>query len=81
LHKEANGEMGSALLDPDQLLEQLSSEEKIRLLSGDDMWHTCGVPRLNIPRVRVSYTIHPFARADGGQMSDGPNGVRGTACK
>jgi hypothetical protein len=43
-----------ALLDPDALLIQLSSEEKIRLLSGDDMWHTVPVPRLGIPRVRVS---------------------------
>jgi hypothetical protein len=44
----------SALLDPDGLLLQLSSEEKIKLLSGDDMWHTVPVPRLGIPRVRVS---------------------------
>jgi hypothetical protein len=44
----------SALLDPEALLLQLSSEEKIKLLSGDDMWHTVSVPRLGIPRVRVS---------------------------
>jgi beta-glucosidase len=42
------------LLDPEALLLQLSSEEKIRLLSGDDMWHTAPVVRLGIPRVRVS---------------------------
>jgi hypothetical protein len=73
----------SALLDPDALLLQLSSEEKIQLLSGDDMWHTVPVPRLGIPRVRVSSCYSSVARlcADGVQMSDGPNGVRGTACE
>ena len=43
-----------AIIDPDQLLPLLTSEEKIKLLSGDDMWHTVAVPRLGIPRVRVS---------------------------
>ena len=43
-----------AIINPDELLAQLTSEEKIRLLSGDDMWHTVAVPRLGIPRVRVS---------------------------
>jgi hypothetical protein len=47
------------LLDPEALLLQLSSEEKIRLLSGDDMWHTAPVPRLGIPRVRVSDMTSP----------------------
>ena len=45
------------LLDPEALLLQLSSEEKIRLLSGDDMWHTVPVARLGVPRVRVSDMI------------------------
>ncbi|KAH8833090.1 glycoside hydrolase superfamily [Flagelloscypha sp. PMI_526] len=53
-----------ANFDPEKLLEQLTSEEKIALLSGYDFWHTVPIPRLNIPSVRVS---------------DGPNGVRGTA--
>lgn len=43
-----------AIIDPDQLLPLLTSEEKIKLLSGDDMWHTVAIPRLDIPRVRVS---------------------------
>jgi len=51
-----------ALLDPDALLLQLSSEEKIQLLSGDDMWHTVPVPRLGIPRVRVSPRHSLFSR-------------------
>ncbi|KNX49905.2 beta-glucosidase [Cryptococcus deuterogattii R265] len=53
-----------AIIDPEAVLKELSSEEKIALLSGDDMWHTVAVPRLGVPRVRCS---------------DGPNGVRGTA--
>ncbi|WVF66947.1 hypothetical protein IAT40_001690 [Kwoniella sp. CBS 6097] len=52
------------IINPEEILKQLSSEEKIALLSGDDMWHTVPVPRLGVPRVRCS---------------DGPNGVRGTA--
>ncbi|WRT65289.1 uncharacterized protein IL334_002232 [Kwoniella shivajii] len=54
----------SAVIDPETVLQSLSSEEKIALLSGDDMWHTVPVARLGVPRVRCS---------------DGPNGVRGTA--
>ena len=50
--------------DVELALSRLSSEEKISLLSGADMWHTVAIPRLNIPQVRCS---------------DGPNGVRGTA--
>jgi beta-glucosidase len=41
-------------IDPQAVLKQLSSEEKIALLSGDDMWHTAPVRRLGVPRVRVS---------------------------
>lgn len=41
-------------IDPEAVLKQLSSEEKIALLSGDDMWHTAPVKRLGVPRVRVS---------------------------
>ncbi|WVR04181.1 hypothetical protein IAU60_001181 [Kwoniella sp. DSM 27419] len=56
--------MSAAMIDPEAILKQLSSEEKISLLSGQDMWHTVPIPRLGVPRVRCS---------------DGPNGVRGTA--
>jgi beta-glucosidase len=71
---------GDGLLDTEALLGQLSSEEKIRLLSGDDMWHTVPVPRLGIPRVRVSDNKTTSACTEYIKMSDGPNGVRGTAC-
>jgi hypothetical protein len=52
LKQAVNGH--TAPSERDRLLAQLSSEEKIALLSGDDMWHTVAVPRLDIPRVRVS---------------------------
>lgn len=42
------------VIDPEYVLTQLSSEEKIALLSGDDMWHTVPIPRLGVPRVRCS---------------------------
>ncbi|WWD20488.1 hypothetical protein CI109_104964 [Kwoniella shandongensis] len=41
-----------AVIDPEAVLKELTSEEKIALLSGDDMWHTVPVPRLGVPRVR-----------------------------
>ncbi|KAK6457472.1 beta-glucosidase [Scheffersomyces xylosifermentans] len=50
-------------LDIEQLIEDLTIEEKISLLAGKDFWHTMNIDRLNIPSVRVS---------------DGPNGIRGT---
>ena len=53
------------VIDPEALLAQLSSEEKISLLSGDDMWHTLAIPRLGIPRVRVSAVmVGERSRAD-----------------
>ncbi len=40
----------------------MTTEEKVSLLSGSDVWRTAAVSRLDIPTVKVS---------------DGPNGVRG----
>ena len=47
----------------DRLVDELTLEEKVALTAGSDMWHTVAVPRLGVPRLRVS---------------DGPSGVRGT---
>ncbi|KAI1066530.1 hypothetical protein LB506_008120 [Fusarium annulatum] len=77
--------MESFKLPYGELLQHLTTSEKISLLSGNypspssitrtplinqcryflgsDFWHTQGIPRLSIPKLR---------------MSDGPNGVRGT---
>ncbi|QGI71242.1 hypothetical protein CEK26_003579 [Fusarium fujikuroi] len=79
------GDMESFNLPYGELLQHLTTSEKISLLSGNypsprsitrtplinqcryflgsDFWHTQGIPRLSIPKLR---------------MSDGPNGVRGT---
>lgn len=44
------------------LLRQLTTEEKVFLLSGGDVWRTLGVPRVGLPAIKVT---------------DGPNGARG----
>ena len=44
------------------LVEQMTLEEKVRLVAGADMWHTAPVERLGIPAMKVT---------------DGPNGARG----
>ncbi|KAK9481563.1 glycoside hydrolase superfamily [Lipomyces starkeyi] len=52
-----------ASIDIESVLSQLTTSEKIKLLSGIDLWHTYAVSRLGVPSLR---------------LSDGPNGVRGT---
>lgn len=49
----------------DQLLKELTVEEKIRLCSGSDQWHTEGIERLGLPKHMVS---------------DGPHGLRKQLC-
>src|SRR5258706_13170110 len=46
----------------EDLLGQMTVQEKVSMQAGSDMWHTRPVARLGIPAVKVS---------------DGPNGVRG----
>ncbi len=48
----------------EQLIQQMSLEEKVSLLAGTDMWHTVPVERLGVPVIKVT---------------DGPNGARGAA--
>ena len=47
----------------DELLQQMTIEEKISMLAGADLWHSVAVARVGIPQFRVT---------------DGPNGARGS---
>ncbi|XBW37537.1 hypothetical protein QEN19_003117 [Hanseniaspora menglaensis] len=49
--------------NPEELLEQLTLDEKIDLLTAKDYWHTVPIPRLSIPSIKVT---------------DGPGGSRGS---
>lgn len=51
------------MTDIENLITQMTLEEKISMLAGKDLWHTVPVPRLGIPSIRVT---------------DGPNGARGS---
>lgn len=42
------------MTDIDNILEQVTIDEKISLVSGTDFWRTASVPRLGIPAIRVS---------------------------
>lgn len=46
----------------ERLLAAMTTEEKVAMVTGGDMWHTRGVERLGIPKLKVT---------------DGPNGARG----
>ncbi len=46
----------------DDLLRQLTTEEKVYLLSGGDVWRTLAIERIGLPAIKVT---------------DGPNGARG----
>lgn len=46
----------------DDLLAAMTAEEKAAMVTGGDMWHTRGIERLGIPKLKVT---------------DGPNGARG----
>ncbi|KAH6879844.1 glycoside hydrolase superfamily [Thelonectria olida] len=54
----------SSPLNVDQVLSDLTLEEKVKLLAGRDTWSTHPVERLNIPSVTTT---------------DGPHGARGTS--
>src|SRR5438132_9235452 len=48
--------------DVEDLLSQMTMQEKVTMLAGTNMWYTAPVERLGIPSLK---------------MSDGPNGARG----
>jgi beta-glucosidase len=47
----------------DELVKQMTLDEKIAMLAGADLWHSVPIERLGIPAMRVT---------------DGPNGARGS---
>ena len=53
--------MDAMAKDVDEILSQLTLEEKAALVTGDGFWHTRAIERLGIPAIT---------------LSDGPHGVR-----
>lgn len=49
------------LKEADELVKQMTLDEKIHMITGNDFWHTYGIERLGIPSIMVT---------------DGPNGLR-----
>jgi beta-glucosidase len=45
----------------DELLDEMTLEEQVSLLTGADFWTTVPIPRLGVPAIKVT---------------DGPNGAR-----
>lgn len=48
----------------DQLMDSLTRDEKIALVSGADQWHTKGLPHLNIPAIMVADGPHGLRKQD-----------------
>ena len=47
-----------------ELIGQMTLEEKASFCSGEDFWHTQGLPRLGIPAVMVSDGPHGLRKQD-----------------
>lgn len=41
----------------DRILAQLTLEEKVKLLSGADVWRTHAIPRIGVPQLKVSVLL------------------------
>ena len=62
----------------EQLLTQLTLDEKISLLAGANVWETVAIERLDIPSLRASTKMPLIFSANSKQVTDGPNGARGS---
>ncbi len=63
--------MDAERLDIEKTLQYLTLDEKLRMLSGDGMWHTFGVGEL--PRVRMSDGPNGLRMTDGASSSAVPS--------
>ena len=60
-YEQKNKQMGSISMNAEQVLKEMTLEEKAAFCSGRDFWHTKAIERLNVPSV---------------MMCDGPHGLR-----
>ncbi|MCH5162075.1 MAG: glycoside hydrolase family 3 C-terminal domain-containing protein [Clostridiales bacterium] len=63
--------MDAEILDIEKTLQYLTLDEKLRMLSGDGMWHTFGTGEL--PRVRMSDGPNGLRMTDGASTSAVPS--------
>ena len=50
--------------DVDDILTQATTDELARLVCGDGTWHTSGIERLGVPRIRVADGPHGLRKQD-----------------
>ena len=60
----------SKMAEAAQLLESLTLQQKIRLLSGRDLWHLKAIPQFNLPSILITDGPHGVRKQEGTDRSE-----------
>ena len=60
----------SKMAEAAQLLESLTLQQKIRLLSGRDLWHLKAIPQFNLPSILITDGPHGVRKQEGTDQTD-----------